>query len=171
MDTKFAITKLEAARRQLETAIRLYFSEADPVSIHTLTLAAYDIIRNVSKKRGGSPMVIKDELPELVNPKYKKMFRDKLNEAQNFFKHADRDADSTLRFCPAITEKMMWDACEQYCKLTSESPPLFRAYIAWFKALYPKVFDMSDEFARKASHIAEAGRAGFLEDVLPLLSK
>ena len=30
------VTKLDAARRQLRTAIRLWFQEADPVSIHTL---------------------------------------------------------------------------------------------------------------------------------------
>jgi hypothetical protein len=28
------VSKLDAARRQVETAIRLYFAEADPVSIH-----------------------------------------------------------------------------------------------------------------------------------------
>jgi hypothetical protein len=37
MDTcKIKISKLEAARRQLDTAIRLYFMESDSVSVHTL---------------------------------------------------------------------------------------------------------------------------------------
>jgi len=39
--TQIKVSKLDAARRQLETAIRLYFSEADPISIHALMSAAY----------------------------------------------------------------------------------------------------------------------------------
>ena len=53
------ITKLEAARRQLESAIFLYFEEKDPVSIHTLTAAAYNILRDISAKRNLSPMMVK----------------------------------------------------------------------------------------------------------------
>jgi len=50
---KLTISKLDAAKRQLETVIRLYFVHGDPVSIHTLTSAAYNVIRDVNKKRGG----------------------------------------------------------------------------------------------------------------------
>jgi hypothetical protein len=35
------VRKLAAVRTQLETAISLYFGGGDPVSIHTLTAAAY----------------------------------------------------------------------------------------------------------------------------------
>jgi hypothetical protein len=35
---EFKVSKLDAAKRQLETAIRLYFSDGDPVSIHTQQL-------------------------------------------------------------------------------------------------------------------------------------
>src|SRR5271165_3353782 len=45
------ITKFEAARRQLGTAIVLWFSDDDPVSIHTLACAAYEIIHKLTKKR------------------------------------------------------------------------------------------------------------------------
>jgi hypothetical protein len=62
------IGKLDAARRQLETAIILWFTDGDPVAIHTLAFAAYEIIHVVSKKRDPNrrdllfdPLVIKDE--------------------------------------------------------------------------------------------------------------
>jgi len=45
------ISKLDAARRQLATAITLWFEDRDPVSIHTLVFAAYEIIHAVSKQR------------------------------------------------------------------------------------------------------------------------
>ena len=37
--SELLITKLEAACRQLNTAVRLYFFEADPISVHTLAAA------------------------------------------------------------------------------------------------------------------------------------
>jgi hypothetical protein len=39
-DTKIVVTKLDAARRQLKTAIRHGFEDGDPVAIHTLIAAA-----------------------------------------------------------------------------------------------------------------------------------
>ncbi len=40
------ILKLEAAKNQLETAIKLYFQDADPISIHTLA-DFWEIKRNI----------------------------------------------------------------------------------------------------------------------------
>jgi hypothetical protein len=45
------IGKLDAARRQLQTAIALWFDERDPVAIHTLSVAAYEIVHTISKQR------------------------------------------------------------------------------------------------------------------------
>jgi hypothetical protein len=45
------LTKLDVARRQLQTAITLWFTDGDPVSIHTLAFAAYEIIHVISKKQ------------------------------------------------------------------------------------------------------------------------
>jgi hypothetical protein len=45
------ISKLAAARRQLATAIELWFIDGDPVAIHTLAFAAFEVIRTISKKR------------------------------------------------------------------------------------------------------------------------
>src|SRR5205814_1397104 len=55
--TKIPITKLEAARRQIETAITLWFSESDPVSIHTLVSAAHRLVYDINSKSLGLPML------------------------------------------------------------------------------------------------------------------
>jgi hypothetical protein len=128
MDQELLISKLDAAKRQLETAIRLYFQSVDPVSIHTLTAAAYNIIRNINEKRGGNPMLTKEKILEYVKAEFQKMFRDKINEAENFFKHADRDHESTLTFNPCESEMLILDACSQYYKLTGEDLPLFAVF-------------------------------------------
>ena len=43
------IAKLDAAKRQLQTAIALFFDDGDPISIHTLACAAYDVIDDVKE--------------------------------------------------------------------------------------------------------------------------
>jgi hypothetical protein len=66
------ITKPDAARRQLETAIKLYFDEGDPASVHTLCCAAYELIQVLNKKQN-SPLSLDDIMPAAAPvkvPKY-----------------------------------------------------------------------------------------------------
>lgn len=46
------VSKLEAAERQLDAAIRLFFAREDAVSVHTLAAAAYQVIIDICKQRG-----------------------------------------------------------------------------------------------------------------------
>lgn len=48
------INKLEAARRQIDAAIRMFLSNEDEIAIHTLAAAGYQILRDVKKSRGKS---------------------------------------------------------------------------------------------------------------------
>src|SRR6266700_354877 len=46
------LTKIAAAKSQLDTAIRLFFAHDDELSIHTLVAAAFRINRDLIEKRG-----------------------------------------------------------------------------------------------------------------------
>lgn len=46
------ITKANVAQRQLNAAIRLYFSEEDALAVHTVASAAYRVLRDLHLKRG-----------------------------------------------------------------------------------------------------------------------
>lgn len=50
------VTKLDAARRQLETAVRLSFNDEDVVWIHPLISAAHTILRDIGCFCGASPL-------------------------------------------------------------------------------------------------------------------
>ncbi|HTS41262.1 MAG TPA: hypothetical protein VMH84_12060 [Xanthobacteraceae bacterium] len=96
------LTKFDVARSQLKTAIELWFHEGDPVSIHALASAAYEIIHVISKKRNPNrrdlifdSIVIKDEYRKEANIRFKKH--------ANFFKHALNDHDATIGFNPEAT--------------------------------------------------------------------
>jgi hypothetical protein len=97
------IGKLDAARRQLETALTLWFNDGDPVSIHTLACAAYEIIHAVSEKRNPyrrdllfDTLVVKDE--------YRQKFNALMKSPANFFKHADRDGEAAITFQTNLTQ-------------------------------------------------------------------
>lgn len=167
------VEKLDAARRQLETAVRLYFSESDPVSIHTLTSAAYQILSDVNRARGGSPM-LKEQIPTWVRPDATEESKKRLNEAANFFKHADRDHDGVLEFVPGQTELLLYDAVRKYRELTGESVPILGVYDAWFWLGPGAVFVKGPTLEKAVDQVRRAfpgaTRASFMAQVLPMLS-
>jgi hypothetical protein len=95
------VTKMDAARRQLATAVELWFRDKDEVSIHALAFASYEVIDAVSKKRGRTQDLIFDAI--VVKDEYRKEFKAFVKKSANFFKHADRDPDATLEFEPELT--------------------------------------------------------------------
>jgi hypothetical protein len=127
------IAKLDAAKRQLAVAIRLFFNYADPVAIHTLAAAAYQILYDLSKGHGvigvvkGNPNVRKDKRAEWERI---------ANQAQNFFKHADRDPLGKFNFEPEITCFFLFDAVSLYAQMTNQPFLEGTVYLSWFTVKY-----------------------------------
>jgi hypothetical protein len=48
------VTKLAAAKRQLQAAIRLFFMEEDELAIHTVASASYGLLKDLKRDRGQS---------------------------------------------------------------------------------------------------------------------
>jgi hypothetical protein len=101
--TTIKIGKLDAAKRQLETAITLWFNDGDPVSVHALAFAAYEVIHAVSKKRDPNrrdllfdTLIIKDE--------YRGEFNIRIKKYAYFFKHGDREPDAIIDFAPIMSD-------------------------------------------------------------------
>ena len=90
---KINVSKIGAARSQLIEALRLFFEQRDPVLIHTLVGASLQILHDHIDDVG----IVWDEILFLhkdtiyIKDEYPKEWRVKVNEARNFFKHADRD--------------------------------------------------------------------------------
>ena len=80
------VTKLDSARRQLVTAIRLFFNGGDLVSVYSLALNAWDVIDVLCTKAfvGSFSKQARVNLPAGHTLKYY------INEpCRNFFKHAE----------------------------------------------------------------------------------
>lgn len=134
--SKHEISKIDAARRQLDTAIRLYMSGRDDVSIHTLAHAAHRVLMDVAAKKGIDGYLF-GHLMGVIKPEMKDEFLTKMNAAANFFKHADRDSGEVLEFNPEQTVFWLWDACILYQSLTGEYTDLMQCYWTWFGIQYP----------------------------------
>ncbi len=163
------VSKLDAARRQLESAIRLFFASADPVSIHTLVGAARTLLRDLLREQGreaGLDAIFR----EGIRPEKLKDVRGMLVEAQNFFKHADHDADELFDFNPTTTEILLWDSCALYNTLTGEQIPLFVVFNAWWALTHPQFLNPEAQAVatQNAQIFNPNNRRGFLAEFLPL---
>ena len=128
--TKITVTKLDAARRQLRTAIRLWFNDGDPVAIHTLAYAAYEIIHVVSKKRNRTRLLVFDS--PMIKNEYRSAWNKKIKEHANFFKHANIDPDGSIAFVPALSILFL-TAATAGIRLLSERPSIEEfAFVTWF---------------------------------------
>ena len=142
------ITKLEAARRQLEVAIHLVFSDDDMVAIHTLVGAAFRILRDLSeaRHRSGSYSGWIRLRDYIIEPGELRTLNDILNEAPNFFKHADRDGDSIfIDRGRLFLHNILMLACATYADLlrdtSSKASRAMEAYGMWFMMVYPGIYD------------------------------
>jgi hypothetical protein len=107
------ISKIEAAQRQLDTAIELYLHEFDLLSIHTLAWAAFSILVNYDKATNAGGV-------------WAKRIRDNPSEQTrrlaNFLKHANRDALSTLEeLTDEHTHHLLLEGCKLHYELTGSS--------------------------------------------------
>lgn len=173
MSAKVVVTKLDAAKRQLETAIKLYFNESDPISIHTLVAAAYNIFKALAKKQDSDGMLIKDKFLDICKPELRSEIRAKINAAENFFKHADRDPNAVLKFSPKQSELLLMDACDKYRELTAENPAFFKVFHSWYILKNPYLFKLppANEEAknRLAKKYADFPRRQFFSEYLPVI--
>jgi hypothetical protein len=97
------VSKLNAASRQLQMAITLWFTGGDPIAIHTLAVAAYEVLHTLSKKRDPNRRDLlfdSDHIKDEFRTDWIKLIK----KHANFFKHADRDGDSVIEFDPEMNE-------------------------------------------------------------------
>lgn len=142
------VSKLDAAKRQMEVAIRLYFNNDDPVAIHTLTGAVYNLLRDINKSQKGPRLFFKGWLiDELVKPEFKKKARRLINEPENFFKHADHDPNGILSFKAVATEELLHESGDVYERMTGESSPFVLCFRIWYMINRPEDYEyLPDEY-------------------------
>ncbi|MDE2010279.1 MAG: hypothetical protein KGJ09_09425 [Candidatus Omnitrophica bacterium] len=160
------ISKLDAARRQLDSAITLYFRNGDPISIHTLTAAAHQILMDLGKKEGIKSVFKECSLMFISEEKHKEYLK-LINKAENFFKHANQDPNELLDFNPETTDFFLIDAVEMYMQLTKETPEDMGILRAWILINYPDFLTQEIRIKSMQLNVAsvkEKGKQKFYQD-------
>ena len=137
MSSKVSISKLDAAVRQLDAAIRLFFLGADPIVVHTLAASAGNIFADIAehRNRGVSWRIRMRDDAGLSTGRIKNI----LHEAWNFFKHANHDPDGVLQFEEVDSEHMMFVAVLD-CGDIQATSCYMQAFQLWYIAAHPEHF-------------------------------
>jgi hypothetical protein len=128
-DDKRRISKIEAARRQLDCAIELWFMDGDDVSIHTLAGAAYQIIHDLKEHRGEVRPLLYDA--DQIKDEYRNQWINLVKRAVNFFKHADKNPDDTVVFSPSQNMLFLMSAAGGIRLLGEQTSHAVNAFTFW----------------------------------------
>jgi hypothetical protein len=162
------INKEWAARGQLHTAISLWFSNGDPVSIHTLAAAAQGILQGLVGKNHDKPHM--REWIKKLSPDVRKKVRD----PQNFFKHASTDPKETRLYQPYIGDLIIADAALLHQDLYGLTPGI-RAFTIRLSFEQPGIFkpeELAEQITQgiRIDDLGSLERPVFLEAVLARFS-
>ena len=137
MQERLRLGKVEAARRQLDTCIEMFFENRDVVSQHTLCMAAHSVLFNLCTAQGITGSLANPQ----VGTESERLYAVKAFKVpQNFFKHADRDPDGSVLFFPSVTQFMMMDGARLYVLLTDDVTRAMKVFFMWFQLRYPDLF-------------------------------
>ncbi len=153
------LSKTEVVRREIETAIAMFFTGGEPVAIHLIAQSANDILT----KLGGKSFY--SDISSYIKPEHQKWFTDIIRKPNNFFKHVLRDENEVLTFNPEATTFILWDCVEMYKKSTGEVTGKMTAYLLYFWANNPQIIvekEHRDEF-QKAMANGPISKAEFLK--------
>lgn len=140
-------TKLDAARRQLETAISLLFNSGDAISTHTLAYAAFGILKDIAAHPGAAKVMATAEV--LASAGKTGEFWKGFNRAGNYFKHADRDPHAVLLGMPEEeNEALISIALAIYDGLGCIRSTELQAFSLWWSCInFQDVDDVKEPFA------------------------
>jgi hypothetical protein len=134
MGNAIQLSKIDAALQQIETAIILWSEYKDPVSIHTLAHAAYQILYDLNKHQNG-PCMTPDS--DLVNPAMLKDWKKSWKEWSNFLKHAEKDHNKTISFNPDINDMLLVDVVSSFSRITKKTSPTLQCFFTWMVVHHP----------------------------------
>jgi hypothetical protein len=135
------LTKLDAARRQTDEAIRMVFEGRDTVSAHTIAAAAAEVLADLAKHHGIHAGWTRGA--QTKKPEDQKKLRAGITKFERFFKHADgqrgpeNDALATLDFHPEATPLVILESIEMLRRLTGKFTWEGLLFTCWMITRHP----------------------------------
>jgi hypothetical protein len=136
-ESTIKITKLDAACRQLNTAIYLWFTEGDPISVFALAHAAHEIIHTLYRRKGLVDLIYDSDF---INDNYRGDWAKRLKHGAAFLKHAKRDPDAVLEFNPNLTMTHIMGCVMGLSRMGYAPSDEIAALLAWLYVHRPTWF-------------------------------
>ncbi len=165
------ITKTDAAERQLNTAIRLFFENRDHLSSYALAVASREITDDVIQSRYselyqrelarvGDPLKVRlshrKEFEILIKPEFYKKCLKLEHKWQNFLKHADKDPAAEIEpFTTKLLALVIILAIKNYFLLTQDLTTEMKTFFVWFAVAEPQLIKSEPEDVMTGKVIAE----------------
>jgi hypothetical protein len=161
------VTKALAVESQLSCAIRLFFRNEDPISIHTLIGAVDQLLIDIAAERGVTLFIQGMLVQAFPGPLLEKVQKE-IRKPRNFFKHADKDPNDILPFYPQANGHSIFFVCESFVQLFPASCKAVNVFRNWFLMDFCKRNPVP-EFYR--SHLEKAQSLGVTDPSFEDLTK
>lgn len=132
---KIKVNKIEAARRQIDMAIRMLFDNEDPIAIHTLAMAGFRILRDLADIKNSS---IHKKIQSTIKPGMEGKAWGAIQKLANFLKHAKKDPNAIIdNIEEEINDFILFLASMYYRDLGNQFTPEMLALYGWFSVSHP----------------------------------
>lgn len=155
-----SISKQDAARSEIDTAIRTFFGEHALIPAFVLACAGGEIAGSVAAHRGRATLA--QSLAHYIKSEQLGTVQRLVHAPYNFLKHADRDPDAELsNFDPRSVEFRLFFAVEDYAIAFGERTQLMLVLRVWFDCRYPQFLLEQPAHLETATRLLEfpAGKA------------
>ena len=127
------VSKTEAARRLIDTAISMLFRNDDPLAVHIVAMAGFRVLKDLAKSRG-----LEHTLDSMIRAGMEKEFWGGFSDAANFLKHAERDPNAVLSpFSEDTNDMLLVLACTYYESLGKRWTLEMGVLVFWYMSLHP----------------------------------
>jgi hypothetical protein len=131
-------SKIAAARRQLDAAIRMFFVPEDSLAVQAVTSAAERILRDLAEHSAKSSI---HEIVELyVRKGMEKQFWACFNESGSALKEANTEPGVIFEFDELSNGMGIFSCCLYYQRLGLPLTPDMRGFIWWYSLMNPELF-------------------------------
>lgn len=158
------LTKIEAARRQIESAIWLWFLDGDPVSIHTLTSAAHRTLVELANLWETHAWPATAGYFPKQSARQRRM---RMEDASEYFK--DVKEEETYEVSAQWTELNLFDAVMAYSNLAPDrcGSALMSTFVVRFGVERPDLF-VEDAFSLLERKVSKTFKLERLEQLSKL---
>ncbi len=139
--TRIKVTKLEAARRLTDAAIRMFFRNEDPVAIYLLAASSVQVLKDLASKQDARNVeqVVNECFGEIFPAEVQDILWKKIREFAGFLKHADRDPEKIYDGPEEEANAWVLFLASLFYRADLGRPPTpeMSVLIAWLSALNP----------------------------------